>query len=58
MNAENNKNTEELKEKFLIGVDLAFKKLVKEKTAKGGEFAFLENGKVIRVKAKDLVNYP
>lgn len=58
MNAENTNNTEELKEKFFIGVDLAFKKLVKEKAAKDGEFAFLENGKVKRVKAKDLVNYP
>lgn len=54
MNADN-KDVEELKEKFLKGVDLAFKKLVKEKAAKDGEFAFLEKGKVVRVKAKDLL---
>jgi hypothetical protein len=55
MNAENIKSLEEVKELFLTGTDLALKKLIKEKAAKGGEFAFLENGKVVRVKAKDLL---
>jgi hypothetical protein len=46
---------EELRDKILEGINLAFKKLVKEKAANDEELVFSEKGKVVRVKAKDLL---
>ncbi len=45
---------QELKEKILKGLDLTFKKLVKSKRQTGGVFVFSENGKIIKVKARDI----
>ncbi|GGK88984.1 hypothetical protein ACD591_18700 [Rufibacter glacialis] len=47
-------NTEELKNKILKGLDLAFIKLVKAKQKVNGELVFSQDGKIIRVKATDL----
>lgn len=46
---------QELSDKILKGIDLAFIRLVKEKAARDEELVFYENGEVVRVKAKDLL---
>lgn len=43
----------ELLEKITQGLDLTFKRLLAEKQKEDGEFVFSENGKIIRVKARD-----
>lgn len=45
---------EELLEKIKQGLDLTFKKLVKEKRKNDGVFVFCENGIIKEVKAKDI----
>ena len=45
---------QKLKEKILKGLDLTFKKLVKTKRQTDGVFVFSENGKIIKVKARDM----
>ncbi|WP_181307281.1 hypothetical protein [Rufibacter sp. XAAS-G3-1] len=49
-----NSNTEELKNKILKGLDLAFIKLIQAKQKVDGELVFSKDGKIIRVKASDL----
>ncbi len=44
----------ELTEKIKKGLDLTFKKLLKEKRLKDQYFVFSENGKIIKVKARDI----
>lgn len=44
-----------LSDKISEGLNLAFDKLVKEKAQTNGELIFSENGKIVRVKAKDLL---
>lgn len=46
----------ELTEKIKKGLELTFKKLLKEKRQNGGEFVFSENGKIIKVKATDIID--
>lgn len=46
----------ELREQIKKGLELSFKKLLEEKRRNGGEFVFSENGKIIRVKATDIVD--
>lgn len=46
----------ELTEKIKKGLDLTFKKLLKEKRLYGREFVFSENGKIIKVRARDIVD--
>jgi len=53
---ENNKKVSELTKKISEGLKLAFDKLVKEKAKEDGELIFSENGKIVKVKAKDLLN--
>jgi len=43
----------ELLEKITQGLDLTFKRLLATKQKEDGEFIFSENGKIIRVKARD-----
>ncbi len=52
---ENKQKTSELTSKISAGLKLAFERLVKEKAKDDGELIFCENGKIIRVKAKDLL---
>ena len=47
-------DTDEIREKILKGIDLAFKKLLIKKQKEDGEFVFSENGKIITVKARDI----
>ena len=46
----------ELREKILKGIQLAFEKLVLEKQRNNDELVFSKDGKIIYVKARDLVN--
>ncbi|WP_299287172.1 hypothetical protein [uncultured Mucilaginibacter sp.] len=45
---------EELLKKIEKGLDLTFKKLLKSKRQTDGVFVFSENGKIIKVKARDI----
>ncbi len=47
------KNTE-LKNKILYGFDLAIKKLIQKKIKEDGELIFFQNGKIVKIKARDL----
>jgi hypothetical protein len=48
------KNAAELKEKIRIGLDLTFKKLVQSKRESNSELVFFENGKIVKIKARDI----
>ncbi len=50
----NDSHNQQLKEKILKGLDLTFKKLVKDKYQTGGTFVFSENGVIKKVKAEDI----
>jgi hypothetical protein len=50
----NKKKAAELKEKIRLGLDLTFKKLVQSKRQSDGEFVFFENGKIVKIKARDI----
>ena len=45
---------DEIREKILLGLEIAFKRLVEKKQKEGGELIFAKDGKIIRVKAKDI----
>ena len=49
-----NFDSEDFKKKIALGFDIAFQKLLKEKQAKDGTLVFSENGKIIKVKARDI----
>ena len=49
-------HTKKLSEKIRKGVDLAFKRLVIERQKDDGELVFSENGKIVKIKARDLPN--
>jgi hypothetical protein len=51
-----NKKGEEIREKFRIGLDLTFKKLVQQKSLTGGIIVLSKKGKIVKVNAKDLNN--
>jgi hypothetical protein len=44
----------ELRDKIVAGVELAFKRLVEKAKANDDYLVFSENGKVIKVRARDL----
>jgi hypothetical protein len=46
--------TNDLKKKILSGIELAFKKLVETKSKEDGELVFSKDGKIIKIKARDL----
>jgi hypothetical protein len=50
---ENNNNIE-LREKIRLGLSLAFKKLVAYKAKNDGVLVFSDQGKIVKVKAKDI----
>ena len=52
-------NKEEVKvmrDKIVKGVDLAFERLLIEKQKDDSELVFSQNGKIVKIKARDLVN--
>ncbi|MBC6109925.1 hypothetical protein ACFOG5_07880 [Pedobacter fastidiosus] len=44
----------EIREKIRNGLNLAFEKLVAQKKKNSGVFVFSDQGKIIKVKAKDI----
>jgi hypothetical protein len=44
----------ELREKIEQGINLAYKRLVIEKQNEDGELVFSRNGKIIKIKAREL----
>ena len=53
---ENKHNISELTQKISAGLKLSFDKLVRDKAKEDGELIFCEDGKIIHVKAKELLN--
>jgi hypothetical protein len=45
----------ELRDKIISGLELSFKRLVVSKSKEDKELVFLKDGKIIKVKAKDLI---
>ena len=50
----NNEQIIELRGKILMGIELAFEKLVKTKQKNNGEFVYSKGGKIYFVKANEL----
>lgn len=50
----NDQEIREFEENVVKGVNIAFQRLVKEKKKENGELAFSRNGRVFRVKAREL----
>ncbi|MCR6639539.1 MAG: hypothetical protein NVV82_11300 [Sporocytophaga sp.] len=48
----------ELREKIVYGVNLAVKRMIEKKSLEDGELVYSKNGKIIKVKARDLKNNP
>ena len=46
----------ELREQIKKGLDLAFQKLLKSKSQTDGFLVFSENGKIIKIKATDIID--
>lgn len=46
----------EIKVKILKGIDVAYQKLLENKIKEDGEIAVSKDGKVVLVKAKDLID--
>jgi hypothetical protein len=51
-------NTNTIKKQILTGIELAFNKLLKIKIKDDAEFIFSKNGKIVKIKARDLVSKP
>lgn len=49
-----NEEIKEIREKILQGLELAFRRLVEEKKREDGELVFSKDGKIYKVKARDL----
>lgn len=52
---ENKPKISELTSKIAEGLKMSFDKLVREKASVDGELIFSENGKIVRIKAKELL---
>ena len=48
-------NVKDLRSKILQGIDLAYNRLLIEKQKEDGELVISRNGKIVKVKAKDLM---
>jgi hypothetical protein len=46
----------EMKVKILKGIDIAYQKLIESKIKEDGEIVVCKNGKVVLIKAKDLID--
>jgi hypothetical protein len=51
---QNDFDTDQLREKIRIGLELTFKKLLQQKQAADGVFVWEQNGKITKVKARDV----
>jgi len=49
-----NENIKDLKDKILRGVELAFERLIVSKEKEDADLVFSSDGKIIKVKARDL----
>jgi len=47
-------NNKDLRNKIIAGLELSFKRLVNSKSKEDKELVFSKDGKIIRIKAKDL----
>jgi sulfur carrier protein ThiS len=47
-------NEAEFKQKLIKGLDLTFKKLLAAKRLTDGTFVFSQNGKIVKIKARDI----
>ena len=47
----------DLRNNIMKGIELAFSRLVQAKQKEDGELVFSRNGKIVKIKAKDLVNH-
>jgi hypothetical protein len=47
-------NNKELREKIISGLELSFKRLVSSKSKEDKELVFSKDGKIVKVKARDL----
>ena len=45
-----------MRNKIIKGIELAYKKLLIEKQKDDSELVFSQNGKIVKVKARDLIN--
>lgn len=45
----------EIKEKVLAGLELSFQKLIQDKSKEDKVLVFAQDGKIVRVKARDLL---
>ena len=48
-------DTDRIGEKILTGLKISFEKLVKEKAKNDKDLIFEEDGKIVRIKAKDIL---
>jgi hypothetical protein len=48
------KSTKDLRDKIVLGVNLAVNRLIERKIQTDGELAYSENGKVVLIKAREL----
>jgi len=48
-------DTDNLGEKILKGLQISFEKMVKEKAKNDKDLIFEENGEIVRIKAKDIL---
>lgn len=49
-----NEEMKEVEQKILQGLELAFRRLVEQKKREDGELVFSKDGKIYKVKARDL----
>lgn len=52
----NKVKTIELRNKIIKGIDLAYDRLLTAKQKDDSELVFSRNGKIVKIKAKDLLN--
>lgn len=52
----NKDKVKELRNKIIKGIDLAYARLLTTKQKDDSELVFTRNGKIVKVKAKDLLN--
>jgi hypothetical protein len=48
-------DSKEIRDKILAGLDLTFQKLLQEKSKEDKVLVFEQDGKIVRVKARDLI---
>jgi len=48
-------NTTTLRTRILKGIELAFQRLLEKKSKENGELIYSKNGKIVRIKAKELL---